>query len=116
MAHEESALDSSELTMSTSSIVYETLAHAPRRSLTADENVKIPPNINNRQNECCCSLPSYEGMSGGPILRCKMHNNTNEKACVVIGTLWGAERIFVNNNGIEEIEKFGSFINRIPLT
>jgi hypothetical protein len=108
-------LDSSGLTVSTSIINNETLTPSPRRSLKDDEYVKVPTDIGQKTNEYCSSLAVYPGMSGGSILRCKMDTGDEGiKACAVIATLWGAERVFINNNGTEKIEKFGCFINKKP--
>ena len=85
--------------------------NAPRRSFADDENTKTPANIQARPQEDYSSLPSYPGISGGPILRCRLDpNNPANKKCVIIGTNFGAERIFTAGNQLQE---FGNIVNKI---
>lgn len=87
----------------------EALTHNENRSSENNENVKDPPHkVNiNTLNESFSSLPSYPGISGGVILRCKMSPDGRKK-CAFIGTNWGSERIF---NG-SQLKGLGHFINK----
>jgi hypothetical protein len=78
-----------------------------RRSLRNDENTRIPNNIGTRNNERYSSLASFPGISGGPILRCRLGPNIAHKKCAIIGTNFGAERIFNQNN----MQEFRNIIN-----
>lgn len=90
------------------SLTNETPTNEPRRSFDDDQNIKAPPNIG---YESSVSLPSFPGLSGGPVLRCQLdpHNMVN-KRCKIVGTNWGAERVFNENN---EMVGFKSVINRV---
>lgn len=87
----------------------EALSHNENRSSENNENVQDPPHkVNiNTLNESFSSLPSYPGMSGGVILRCKMSPD-GRKNCAFIGTNWGSERIFNGN----QLKGLGHFINK----
>lgn len=91
------------------SLTNEGALNRPRRSFADDENTKLPLNIGSRIEEDYSSLADFPGISGGAILRCRLDpNNVENKRCQIIGTNWGAERIFINN----DLEKLGHFINK----
>lgn len=105
--------DDSDLIVSTNMNNNSEVKITALRSLNDDENVKKPPKIGNI-HELSAPLATYYGMSGGPVLLCKLFNNeTNKKNCLsIIGTLWGAEREF-NEEG--KLIQFTTFINH-PIT
>lgn len=53
---------------------------------------------------------SYPGMSGGPILMTIHNKVTNTRRCRLLGTVWGAERIF---NSSAETTDIVSFTNNV---
>lgn len=87
----------------------EALTHNENRSSENNENIKNPANKVNigTLNESFSSLPSYPGISGGVILRCKMSSLDGSKKCAFIGTNWGSERIFNDY----QLKGLGHFIN-----
>lgn len=82
------------------------LIENPRRSLNDDENEKTPQRIDSRNNEYATSLATCEGMSGGPILKCKLRDADHQKTCELIGTLWGEERLFKEDGTIDRLVCF----------
>lgn len=90
------------------SLANETPTNEPKRSFGDDPNIKVPPNIG---YEISASLPSFPGLSGGPVLRCQLDPTAmGNKRCKIIGTNWGAERVFNDNN---ELTGFKNVINRV---
>jgi hypothetical protein len=96
------------LAVATNLINNEVIEQSCIRSIEDNENTRAPQNTTQnvaRNNERYSSLPSYPGLSGGPILRCKLGNNAQNKKCVVIGTVWGSERIFHQNGNLRGFRK-----------
>jgi hypothetical protein len=82
----------------------------PRRSVRDDQNTKTPPYIQIRNNEYFSSLATFPGISGGPVLRCRLHNDNGQtKKCACIGTVFGAERKFTVEN---QLDGFANFTNK----
>lgn len=105
-SHSTSGLD--HRTAVATSLTNEIPTNEPKRSFSDDQNVKIPANIG---YESSASLPSFPGLSGGAVLRCQLDpHNIGTKRCKIVGTNWGAERVFNDNN---EMTGFKSVINRI---
>ena len=93
------------------SLTREDVLDSPLRSFGNNENEKNPVDIRSRPEERSSSVPSYPGMSGGPILRCRLDpaNEANKK-CAIVGTIWGAERVFSEAG---RLIRFENFINRL---
>ncbi|GHT96041.1 hypothetical protein FACS1894122_14050 [Alphaproteobacteria bacterium] len=73
----------------------EGFANTPRRSIKNDGSEKKPKYIEAIAHEYSSSLATFSGMSGGPVLRCRLNSvDANDKRCEFIGTVFGAERIF----------------------
>lgn len=101
--------DNSDLIVSTT-IINDNEPQTFQRSLNNDQNIQEPEYIGNI-NEISTSLATYYGMSGGPIIRCKLYDDGKKICESVIGTLWGGEREF---NDERKIKKFGCFVNKCP--
>ncbi|CAO5682065.1 MAG: hypothetical protein HEEMFOPI_01577 [Holosporales bacterium] len=92
---------SHNMIVSTSLKTGDRVKHAPRRAFLSEQNHNPPSFISSRNEEGSCFLASFGGMSGGPILRCRLDpNNVNNKKCVVIATLWGDGRIYDDSSKI----------------
>jgi hypothetical protein len=112
-SHLNADLDNTGITISTT-LTNEGAVDGPRRSFENNQNVQIPSYIGSRAEEATSSLATFPGISGGAVLRCRLSSQTTDKRCAVVGTVWGGERIFFNNNGKERIENFGNIINKVP--
>ena len=91
---------SHNMIVSTSLRVGDSVGRAPRRAFISAQNVKNPDPIDSRREEGASFVASYAGMSGGPILRCKLTPDSAGKKCVIIATLWGDGRIFDESSKI----------------
>ncbi|WP_010301887.1 hypothetical protein [Candidatus Odyssella thessalonicensis] len=73
-----------------------------RRSYKNDPDTNgDPTDIRNLFNsEFTSDYPTYPGMSGGPVLQCRLVNNNEvQRLCRLVGVDWGSERIFdINDN------------------
>lgn len=86
-----------------------------RRSYNDDPQANHKPTLIKKllPGEFTSDFPVYYGMSGGPVLICKLINKKNQsmRRCKLVGTIWGSERIFDNKNNLIG---FKSIVSSVP--
>ncbi|WP_010301813.1 hypothetical protein [Candidatus Odyssella thessalonicensis] len=83
----------------------------PRRSYKNDPDTDgHPTDVRDLFNsEFTSDYPTYPGMSGGPVLQCRLvSNNEIQRLCRIVGVNWGSERIFDSNNNLINLKSIVS--------
>lgn len=86
-----------------------------KRSYKDDPEANHKPTLIKKllPGEFTSDFPVYYGMSGGPVLICKLINTNNQlmRRCKLVGTIWGSERIFDNE---DKLIGFKSIVSSVP--